>query len=87
MDEGDLCCQLLRAKNFPNKHFACCKGKKGSQFWMGVNKIREKMKWGCVSQVVSGDQTLFLEDVWIGQVPLKITFSKLYNCCKEKTPW
>jgi hypothetical protein len=42
------------------------------------------MKWGCVSQVVSGDQTLFQEDVWIGQVPLKITFPKLYNCCKEK---
>jgi hypothetical protein len=29
MDEGNFCCQLIRAKYFLNKHIARCKGKEG----------------------------------------------------------
>jgi hypothetical protein len=80
LDGEDMCCQLLKAKYFPHKSFARSNNKTGSQFWMGVNKVRENLKWGCAIQITSGDQTLFRDDVWVGHVPLKIIFPELYNC-------
>jgi hypothetical protein len=62
----------------------CSNKIKGPQFWNGVQKVRGKLKWGMTKHVKSGGQTHFWEDVWVDQVPLKLTFPRLYNYCSEK---
>jgi hypothetical protein len=51
---------------------------------MGVQSVKDKIKWGLTCTVKSGKQTHFWEDVWLGQVPLKLLFPNLYNCCRDK---
>lgn len=41
--EGDLCCQLLRAKYLDKKNLQQCGDKGGSQFWRGINKVKKKL--------------------------------------------
>jgi hypothetical protein len=60
------------------------KGAGGSQFWKGVQKVKNKIRWGDVNQVNNGEQTLFWEDTWNGQVSLELVFPKLYDCCRDK---
>lgn len=40
--EEDICCQLLRAKYLKRKSLQECRGKNGSQFWKGINKVKKK---------------------------------------------
>jgi hypothetical protein len=61
--------------------------KGGSQFWQGVNKIKHKLKRGLSSRVNNGERVLFWEDVWLGRTPLKLTFPKLYEYCRNKDCW
>lgn len=68
-DEGDACCQLLRAKYLRNKPMLLCKGTTGSQFWRGVNKIKHLFSWGATFKVNNGKNTRFWEDVWLLDVP------------------
>jgi hypothetical protein len=39
---------------------------------------------GAIKQVKSGDQTRLWEDVWLGQVPLKLSFPRLYEICNDR---
>jgi hypothetical protein len=87
LEGDDLCCQLLKAKYFPNKPFVQSNATKGSQFWIGVQAIRWKLKFGAIKQVKSGDQTRMWEDVWLGQVPLKLSFPRLMRCVMTKIAW
>jgi hypothetical protein len=61
-EEEDVCCQLLRAKYFPNEAFRHIWG---SQFWMRVQNMKDKIKWGVTCTVNCEKQTHFWEDVWI----------------------
>jgi hypothetical protein len=49
-----------------------------------VNKIKHKLKRGLSFKVNNGERVLFWEDVWLGRTPLKLTFSKLYEYCRNK---
>ena len=52
-DIGDQCCNLLRRKYWRSCPLAQCNGKKGSQFWKGLHKV--KHKFNCGSKFVVGD--------------------------------
>jgi hypothetical protein len=39
---------------------------------------------GAINHVNSGCQTRFWEDVWLGQVPLRLTYPELYNACDDR---
>ena len=83
--EDDLCCQLLKQKYLKRKPILCQKGNRGSQFWRGLNKIKHGFSWGAVFEVKDGKSTRFWEDVWRGDIPLKIAYPKLYELCNDKT--
>lgn len=55
----------------------------GSQFWKGVLKIREKLKWGLRVKIGNGQGTRFWEDVWVGEITLKLEFPRLYALSKD----
>jgi hypothetical protein len=79
-----MCSQLLTKKYLRNKSLAQCKPNGGSQFWQGIMKVRQKFKWGAKFIVNNGENTLFCEDVWIGEIPLKLSFPQLYEYSREK---
>lgn len=80
----DRCCELLRNKYLRNKKLATCSGKGGSQFWQGLCKVKHKIEWGARQEVNNGKDTLFWEDVWLGEVPLKLIFPQIYTYCRDK---
>jgi hypothetical protein len=49
-----------------------------------VQKLKDKIRWGDMRQVNNGEQTLFWEDSWRGQIPLKLAFPKVYECCGSR---
>jgi hypothetical protein len=49
LEDNDICGHLLKTKYFPNKPFAVSKPANGSQFWVGVQNVRWKLKWGANS--------------------------------------
>jgi hypothetical protein len=67
LEEDDTYCKLLKAKYFPNNAFMRTKGTGGSQFWKGVQKVKNKIRWGAVNQVNNGEQTLFWGDTWMAR--------------------
>jgi hypothetical protein len=81
---GDTCCELLKNKYMNNKPLAACNGKGGSHFWQGVIKVKNKFKWGAKMEVHNGENTSFWNDVWKGDVPLKLVFPKLYEYCRNR---
>lgn len=44
----------------------------------------KSLSGGAKFTVNNGENTLFWEDVWLGEVPLKLSFSHLYEYCREK---
>jgi len=55
-----------------------------SQFWKGVLKAKEILKWGCQVQVNNGDSTRFWEKVWVEDISLKLEFPTLYELCRDQ---
>jgi hypothetical protein len=49
-----------------------------------VIKVKNKFKWGAKMEVHNGENTIFWNDVWRGEVPLKLVFPKLYEYCRNK---
>jgi hypothetical protein len=43
---------------------------------MGIQKVKDDIKWGVLCKVNCGKQTRFGEDVWIGKIPPKTGFSQ-----------
>jgi hypothetical protein len=39
---------------------------------------------GGAVEVNNGKDTLFWEDVWLGEVPLKMNFPQIYSYCADK---
>jgi len=81
-DEEDLCCSLLRNKYLRNKPFACSKKKGGSQFWRGVQQVKNKFFLGASFQVGNRENIRFWVDTWLGEVALKLIYPKLFTCCR-----
>ena len=80
-EANDPCCQLLKAKYLCRCTFALAKNRQGSQFWKGLLKIKDKFKWGATFKLGNGKDILFWEDTWVGKVPLRLLFPKLYGYC------
>jgi hypothetical protein len=49
-----------------------------------MNKVKHKLRRGAIMKVNNGKNTLFWEDVWMGELPLKLTFPRLYEYCGAK---
>jgi len=77
-DPDDTCCMFLKTEYCAAKSFVSLDERKGSQFWKGVMKMRKKLKWGATFKVGNGKNVLFWEDTWVSEVPLKLTFPKIY---------
>lgn len=72
--------QLIRNKYLRTKsiHEFNVKAAK-SQFWAGLIHIREIFYRYCRKEVRNGKNTCLWEDWWVGDSPLKVTYSRLYN--------
>ncbi|KAG2606881.1 hypothetical protein PVAP13_4NG221821 [Panicum virgatum] len=80
----DVCCQLLQAKYLKNRPFANSKCSQESQFWKGIHKVKQKFSWGAVFILNNDRNVRFLEDVWLGNVPLKLKYPEIYGKCRDK---
>lgn len=80
-DPDDLCIQVLRKKYMSNNIFYRTKGDGGSQFWVGLHKVKHHMKKGLKCQVNNGKDTLFWEDVWLKDVPLRLYYQRIFSKC------
>jgi hypothetical protein len=78
----DLWFKILQAKYMPNGNFFQSKTRGASQFWQGLHKVKHLFKWGAVYKVHNGEKISFWEDVWLGDVPLKIQFPTLFSFCE-----
>jgi hypothetical protein len=75
--EKSLWCDLLYAKYMRKNDFFSAKKE-------GVAKGQTFIQMeGAVDKVGSGVQTKFWLDVWLGGVPLKICYPKLYEVCRN----
>lgn len=72
--KGDMCAELLRKKYLARKSFMQASGDGGSQFWKGVLSIRGNLVWGLPGAVGNGQTIRFWDDVWVGEIPLKLEF-------------
>lgn len=81
LERGDnsLCCFLLRRKYLGQKSIFQIKNKRGSQFWRSLLDIRKWYQMGRKVEVRSGQQTSFWHDCWLGDYPLNIAYSNLYQ--------
>jgi hypothetical protein len=57
----------------------------GSQFWKGLQAVKEKCLRGLKYVVRNGKKARFWLDVWLGECPLKIRFPILYDACLQQT--
>lgn len=82
--EDSLWCNLLYNKYLKGGgNFFESLGKGGSQFWKGLHKVKHLFKWGAIHNVESGKQTKFWSDVWLGEVPIKISYPELFEISSE----
>jgi hypothetical protein len=75
LEEDDICCKLLQAKYFSNNVFMRSRGAGGSQFWKGVQKVKDKIRWGAVRQVNNGGTNVILGRQLAGANPAKAGLS------------
>jgi hypothetical protein len=70
---------LIRAKYLKDKPLSQCVGKPGdSHFWQGVIKTAGTFSRCCRKIIGNGQRTLFWEDLWVGDKPLREKFPRLY---------
>lgn len=74
---------ILRKKYLKGKGFCQSKCRGASQFWQGLHEVKEWYEKGKAHIVKGGEQTRRWEDVWMGEVPLKIMFPKLFKICHD----
>ena len=84
---GDLCYQLLRPKYLHNKTLMNSKNRTCSQFWKGIQTVKYKIRFGLGFKVHNGRDTIFWDDVWLTNVPLRLDFLEIYIKCRKKDDW
>lgn len=77
----EIWCRLLRAKYMKEGSFSKTRG--SSQFWKGLHKVKHLFQWGVVYKPHNGKSIRFWQDVWIGNVPLKIKYNNLFKICQD----
>ena len=81
---GDMVCEMLKAKYLKRTNYASYQGKNGSQFWKGINKLKNKFLWGASFVIKNGKKIKFWEDIWLKKSKLRDHFPRLYNFCLNK---
>jgi hypothetical protein len=72
-EPNELWFRILQAKYMDSRVFFFHSDNKGSsQFWPGLHKVKHLFKWGALYKVGNGQHCSFWQDVWAGDVPLKI---------------
>jgi hypothetical protein len=63
----------------------CVNPRGGSQFWRGIHEAKDTCLKGLKYIVGDGKKMRFRLDVWLGECPLKLRFSKLFqiSLCKN----
>jgi hypothetical protein len=79
-----LWARLIHAKYMRDDDFYKTNGKKGSQFWKSLHKVKDLFKWGVVHRVGSGSRTHLCNDVWIKPSPLRVCFPKIFAACDDR---
>lgn len=82
-DKKDICVKLLGKKYLRSNSFLQCDFLNGSQFWRGVLETRSVVTRGLISKVFNGRNTRFWEDVWLGDIPLKLEYANLFEICDK----
>lgn len=82
--EDYICCQLLRAKYLKRKMLHQCNAEMDHSSGKASTRSKETSNGGG-SIVHNGRDTSFWEDVWVGEVPLKLVFPRLYDYCRDKS--
>jgi len=75
--------KLLQAKYMPDGDFFKSRSTRASQFWQCLHKIKHLFKWGAIHKVGNGAKTFFWNDVWIGNVLLRINFPELFSMSRS----
>jgi hypothetical protein len=81
LERGDtnICLDLLRKKYLGEKGFFSCTYRGGSQFWKGLHEVKSSCQRGLKHAVNDGKKTRFWHDVWLGECPLRISFSNFFE--------
>jgi hypothetical protein len=59
-------------------------GKKGSQFWKSLHKVKDLFKWGAVHRVGNDSRTQLCNDVLIKSSSLRVCFPKIFAVCDDR---
>lgn len=82
--DDNPCCNLLRAKYFGDEGFYISVDRGGSQFWTGLHDIKQCSARVLIYVVKNGKKARFWLDVWLGQYPLRLTFSGPFGIRNEQ---
>lgn len=55
----------------------------GGFFQTSADEVKKWMKLGSAYVVGNGENIRFWEDIWLGEVPLKIQFPYIYSVCSD----
>ena len=53
-------------------------------FGVAYNRSEKDLKWGATFTLGDGRNILFWEDVWVGDIPLRLEFPNLYEYSYNK---
>jgi hypothetical protein len=77
--------QLFRNKYVKDKTLSqLTKSARDSHFWMSFMRVKGQFLKLGVFRLGEGTQIRFLEDTWLGRVPLKLQYPTLYNIVWHK---
>lgn len=82
-EPDDLWFRILKAKYMDDRGFFYSDSKGSSQFWQGLHKVKHLFKWGAIYKVENGQHCSFWQDVWVGNVPLKIQYEEIYKMVRD----
>jgi hypothetical protein len=85
LESGDKspCCKLLRAKYLGEKGFYSSSSEGVYQFWAALHEIKHCCARGLIYIVGDGKKVRFWLDMWLGQCPLSVVYSNIFQICNE----
>jgi len=71
-DENSLALEVLKKKYLNGKSFCQSKQRGSSQFWQGLEIVREWYERGTKWKIGNWRKIRFWQDVWLGECSLKV---------------
>jgi hypothetical protein len=86
LERGDrnMCCDLLRKKYLRGKGFFGSSQRDASQIWKGLHEAKKFCQGGMKYILGDGKRIRFWHEVWLGECPLRIRFSKMFSICNQQ---